>query len=123
MRLGLYRRLSELTNKVELEGFAAELIDRFGKLPREVNTLMLVVRIKAMCKRAGYIQAGCWAKRARQSSSITINSPRPRAWLILSTTKKVKAKVKDNKIVVMRDWTKERDKIQGAFSISPVTWR
>ena len=40
VRLGLYRRLSSLTTKVELEGFAAELIDRFGKLPREVNTLV-----------------------------------------------------------------------------------
>jgi transcription-repair coupling factor (superfamily II helicase) len=39
--------------KVEIEGFAAELIDRFGPLPKEVNTLMLIVRIKAMCKRAG----------------------------------------------------------------------
>ena len=53
VRLGLYRRLSGLSTKVELEGFAAELIDRFGKLPREVNTLLLVVRIKSMCKRAG----------------------------------------------------------------------
>ena len=53
VRLGLYRRLSGLETKVEMEGFAAELIDRFGKLPREVNMLMLVVRIKAMCKRAG----------------------------------------------------------------------
>ncbi|MEX0368029.1 MAG: transcription-repair coupling factor, partial [Ruegeria sp.] len=52
VRLGLYRRLSSLSTKVELEGFAAELIDRFGTLPKEVNTLMLVVRIKAMCKRA-----------------------------------------------------------------------
>jgi len=53
VRLGLYRRLSQLSTKVELEGFAAELIDRFGKLPKEVNTLMLIVRIKAMCKKAG----------------------------------------------------------------------
>eukprot|EP01031_Cornospumella_fuschlensis_P002922 gene2922-3650_t len=30
IRLGLYRRLSSLATKVELEGFAAELIDRFG---------------------------------------------------------------------------------------------
>ncbi|WP_374637720.1 transcription-repair coupling factor, partial [Paracoccus sp. (in: a-proteobacteria)] len=52
VRLGLYRRLAELTTKVELEGFAAELIDRFGPLPREVNTLLLVIRIKAMAKRA-----------------------------------------------------------------------
>ncbi|MBT8458832.1 MAG: transcription-repair coupling factor, partial [Boseongicola sp.] len=53
VRLGLYRRLSGLHSKVELEGFAAELIDRFGKLPKEVNTLLLVVRIKAECKKAG----------------------------------------------------------------------
>ena len=45
--------MSGLSKKVELEGFAAELIDRFGPLPKEVNTLLLVVRIKAMCKRAG----------------------------------------------------------------------
>uniref|UniRef100_UPI003519734B transcription-repair coupling factor n=1 Tax=Pseudooceanicola sp. TaxID=1914328 RepID=UPI003519734B len=37
VRLGLYRRLSSLSTKVELEGFAAELIDRFGKLPRELT--------------------------------------------------------------------------------------
>ncbi|MFT4149718.1 MAG: transcription-repair coupling factor, partial [Paracoccaceae bacterium] len=53
IRLGLYRRLSGLSTKVELEGFAAELIDRFGPIPREVNTLLLIVRIKAMAKRAG----------------------------------------------------------------------
>ena len=39
VRLGLYRRLSSLERKVELEGFAAELIDRFGPLPPEVETL------------------------------------------------------------------------------------
>ncbi|MEM7296157.1 MAG: transcription-repair coupling factor, partial [Pseudomonadota bacterium] len=43
VRLGLYRRLSGLQTKVELEGFAAELIDRFGQVPKEVNTLLLVV--------------------------------------------------------------------------------
>ncbi|WP_372806456.1 transcription-repair coupling factor, partial [Loktanella salsilacus] len=64
VRLGLYRRLSDLTTKVELEGFAAEMIDRFGKLPKEVNTLMLVVRIKAMCKKAGIGQLDAGPKGA-----------------------------------------------------------
>jgi len=64
VRLGLYRRLSELTTKVELEGFAAEMIDRFGKLPKEVNTLMLVVRIKAMCKKAGIAKLDAGPKGA-----------------------------------------------------------
>ncbi len=59
VRLGLYRRLSQLEKKVEMEGFAAELIDRFGKLPAEVETLMLVVRIKALVQ-AGRDRAARW---------------------------------------------------------------
>ena len=53
VRMALYRRLSGLETKKEREGFAAELIDRFGPLPDEVESLMEVVAIKAMCKRAG----------------------------------------------------------------------
>lgn len=117
VRLGLYRRLSDLTTKVELEGFAAELIDRFGTLPREVNTLMLVVRIKAMCKKAGISKLDAGPKGATiQFHNDKFASP---AGLVdFINDQKGKAKVKDNKIVVMRDWDKERDKIQGAFSIA-----
>ena len=117
VRLGLYRRLSELTTKVELEGFAAELIDRFGKLPREVNTLMLVVRIKAMCKRAGIAKLDAGPKGATiQFHNDKFASPRGLVEFI--EAQRGLAKVKDNKIVVRRDWTKERDKIQGAFNIA-----
>jgi len=117
VRLGLYRRLSDLTTKVELEGFAAELIDRFGKLPREVNTLMLVVRIKAMCKKAGIAKLDAGPKGATiQFHNDKFASPSGLVEFIHA--QKGQAKVKDNKIVVMRDWTKERDKIQGAFNIA-----
>ena len=117
VRLGLYRRLSELTTKVELEGFAAELIDRFGKLPREVNTLMLVVRIKAMCKRAGIAKLDAGPKGA----TIQFHNDKfasPQGLVDFIGDQKGQAKVKDNKIVVRRDWERERDKIQGAFNIA-----
>jgi len=117
VRLGLYRRLSELTTKVELEGFAAELIDRFGKLPKEVNTLMLVVRIKAMCKRAGIAKLDAGPKGA----TIQFHNDKfasPKGLVEFVHAQNGLAKVKDNKIVVRRDWTKERDKIQGAFNIA-----
>ena len=117
VRLGLYRRLSDLTTKVELEGFAAELIDRFGTLPREVNTLMLVVRIKAMCKKAGIAKLDAGPKGA----TIQFHNDKfasPSGLVDFINDQKGKAKVKDNKIVVMRDWAKERDKIQGAFNIA-----
>ncbi|WP_372922970.1 transcription-repair coupling factor, partial [Roseovarius sp.] len=117
VRLGLYRRLSGLTTKVELEGFAAELIDRFGKLPKEVNTLMLIVRIKAMCKRAGIAKLDGGPKGATiQFHNDKFASPTGLVEFI--GAQNGQAKVRDNKIVVRRDWRKDSDKIKGAFAIA-----
>ncbi|KAE9628492.1 transcription-repair coupling factor [Parasedimentitalea maritima] len=117
VRLGLYRRLSSLTTKVELEGFAAELIDRFGKLPKEVNTLMLVVRIKAMCKRAGIAKLDGGPKGATiQFHNDKFASPTGLVEFIQAQDGQ--AKVRDNKIVVSRDWRSDGDKIKGAFAIA-----
>jgi transcription-repair coupling factor (superfamily II helicase) len=117
VRLGLYRRLSELTTKVELEGFAAELIDRFGKLPKEVNTLLLIVRIKAMCKKAGIAKLDGGPKGATiQFHNDKFASPQGLVEFIQD--QKGLAKIKDNKIVVRRDWIKDSDKIKGAFAIA-----
>ena len=117
VRLGLYRRLSGLDGKVELEGFAAELIDRFGPLPREVNTLLLVVRIKAMCKKAGIAKLDGGPKGATvQFHNDKFASPVGLVEFIRD--QKGLAKVKDNKIVVRRDWKTDGDKIKGAFAIA-----
>ncbi len=116
VRLGLYRRLSGLSTKVELEGFAAEMIDRFGKLPREVNTLMLVVRIKAECKRAGIAKLDAGPKGATvQFWGDKFASPEGLVDFIRAQDD---AKVKDNKIVVKADWPKESDRIKGAFAVA-----
>ncbi|MEL6690541.1 MAG: transcription-repair coupling factor, partial [Pseudomonadota bacterium] len=117
VRLGLYRRLSGLTTKVELEGFAAELIDRFGKLPKEVNTLLLVVRIKAMCKKAGIAKLDGGPKGA----TVQFHNDKfasPEGLVAFIQDQRGLAKVKDNKIVVRRDWKKDSDKIKGAFAIA-----
>ena len=117
VRLGLYRRLSNLHSKVELEGFAAELIDRFGKLPKEVNTLLLVVRIKDMCKRAGISRLDAGPKGATlQFHNDSFASPQGLVEFIQAQNGL--AKVKDNKIVVRRDWKSDADKIKGAFAIA-----
>ncbi len=60
VRLGLYRRLSTLVDKAEIEAFAAELIDRFGPLPEEVENLLQVIAIKRLCRDAGVdkVEAG-----------------------------------------------------------------
>jgi len=53
VRLALYRRIGTLTSRAEIEGLAAELIDRFDKLPQEVENLLEIVAIKVLCKHAG----------------------------------------------------------------------
>lgn len=117
VRLGLYRRLSGLRTKVELEGFAAELIDRFGKLPREVNTLLLVIRIKTECKKAGIARLDAGPKGA----TIQFHNDKfasPVGLVEFVQAQNGLAKIRDNKIIVRRDWAKESDKIKGAFSIA-----
>ena len=117
VRLGLYRRLSGLHSKVELEGFAAELIDRFGPLPKEVNSLMLVVRVKDMCKRAGIARLDAGPKGATiQFHNDKFASPAGLVEFIQD--QRGLAKVRDNKIVVRRDWTKAADRIKGAYAIA-----
>jgi transcription-repair coupling factor (superfamily II helicase) len=117
VRLGLYRRLSSLATKVELEGFAAELIDRFGPLPKEVNTLMLIVRIKAMCRKAGIAKLDGGPKGA----TIQFHNDKfasPGGLVAFLEDQRGLAKIRDNKVVVRRDWGRTSDKIKGAFAIA-----
>ncbi len=117
IRLGLYRRLSSLATKVELEGFAAELIDRFGPIPKEVNTLMLIVRIKAMCKRAGIsrIDAGPKGATLQFHNDKFAN---PAGLVEFLREQGPAAKVQGNKIVLMGEMKSESDRIKGAFNIA-----
>ncbi|MCB1367359.1 MAG: transcription-repair coupling factor [Rhodobacteraceae bacterium] len=117
VRLGLYRRLSALHERVELEGFAAELIDRFGKLPKEVNTLLNIVRIKSACKLAGIAKLDGGPKGA----VIQFHNDKfanPAGLVQFMQDQQGRAKVKDNKIIIRRDWSKTGDKMKGAYAIA-----
>ena len=117
VRLGLYRRLSNVSSKVEIEGFAAELIDRFGKLPNEVNALLLVVRIKSECRKAGIARLDTGPKGA----TIQFHEDRfanPEGLVEFIRNQSGLAKIKSNKLVVRRDWRKNRDRVQGAFAVA-----
>jgi transcription-repair coupling factor (superfamily II helicase) len=117
IRLGLYRRLSSLTTKVELEGFAAELIDRFGPLPKEVNTLMLIVRIKAMCKRAGISRLDAGPKGA----TVQFHNDKfanPAGLVDFLKAQGPAARVNGNKIILTGEMKTEADRIKGAFNIA-----
>lgn len=52
LRLSLYRRIADLETDEDADGLAAEIIDRFGPLPDEVDSLLKVMKIKRLCRRA-----------------------------------------------------------------------
>jgi transcription-repair coupling factor (superfamily II helicase) len=116
LRLGLYRRLSDLGSRQELEGFAAELHDRFGKPPAEVETLLKIVRIKTMCRRAGVAKLDGGPKGA----TLQFREDRfadPAGLVRFIQDQKGLAKVKDNRLVVRRDWPDAEARVKGAFAI------
>ena len=52
LRLATYRRIGDVENDEASDALAAELIDRFGPLPSELQSLLQVMQIKRLCKLA-----------------------------------------------------------------------
>ncbi len=117
VRLGLYRRLSTLDTRADLEGFAAELHDRFGKLPADVETLLKIVQVKTMCKRAGIERLDTGPKGA----TVIFRNNRfsdPAGLVDYLQGQNGHAKVRDNRLVIRRDWTVDKDRVRGAYAIA-----
>ncbi|MEO0730278.1 MAG: transcription-repair coupling factor, partial [Pseudomonadota bacterium] len=64
LRLQLYRRLSKLETREDIDEFATELADRFGKPPEEVVGLMDVMEIKGLCRQANVAKIDAGPKGA-----------------------------------------------------------
>ena len=93
------------------------MIDRFGPLPKEVNTLMLIVRIKAMCKRAGISRLDAGPKGA----TVQFHNDKfanPAGLVDFIKAQGPAARIAGNKIVLMGEMKTEADRIKGAFNIA-----
>jgi transcription-repair coupling factor (superfamily II helicase) len=53
LRLALYQRMTRVQQPQEADDMAQELRDRFGPLPEPVQTLLYVVRLRALAREAG----------------------------------------------------------------------
>lgn len=53
VRLNLYRRLSNLSQKTELETMSEEIRDRFGPPPQEVRNLLSLMSLRLLLKNTG----------------------------------------------------------------------
>jgi transcription-repair coupling factor (superfamily II helicase) len=55
MRLQLYRRLADLHTPAEIDEMRAELLDRFGTLPTELEDLLYQLRVKLLAQAANVL--------------------------------------------------------------------
>ncbi|RMD61368.1 MAG: transcription-repair coupling factor [Alphaproteobacteria bacterium] len=113
VRLGLYRRLSELVDRSEIESFAAELIDRFGPLPEEVENLLQIVAIKRLCRDAGVEKVDAGPKGA----VVTFHKDsfaRPEALVAFIQRQPGKVQLRpDHKLVYRRRWDDAAERVRG----------
>ena len=117
VRLGLYRRLSFLVGQDEIEAFAAEMIDRFGPLPQEVENLLEVMAVKQLCKLAGVEQIDAGPKGAVLSfRDNTPPNPERLIGYIQRNFQSMKLRP-DQKLVCLHDWTSAEKRVKGAHQL------
>ena len=121
VRLALYRRLAEIEDEQAIDEFAAELVDRFGKLPQEVEHLLQVVAIKILAEgpmlrgRNGTEGSCCYFR-----DNVFAN---PEGLMPLSASRVGGAHAHDPKtaknqqLVFFEDWPRAQDRLKGTAAV------
>ena len=113
VRLGIYRRVAQLTDQNEIEAFGAELTDRFGSVPAEVDNLLKVIRIKQLCKAAGVdkVDAG---PRGAVISFRGDDFKNPSGLIDFLGRQRGAAQLRtDHKLVFRQEWRKSEERVRG----------
>lgn len=117
VRMALYRRLGDLRREEDIQGFAAELVDRFGRLPREVEQLLQIVQIKEQCRTAGVAKIDAGPKGAVVGfRNDRFANPAGLVRFISETPFEVKLRP-DQKLVFQQNWPDERARLSGCRKI------
>jgi transcription-repair coupling factor (superfamily II helicase) len=117
VRLALYRRLAEIEDEQAIEGFGAELVDRFGTLPAEVEHLLKIVAIKSLCRRANVekIESGPKGAVLAFRDNTFAN---PEGLIAYIREQGSAARVRpDQKVVLFDDWEQPDERLKGTAAI------
>ncbi|WP_343520797.1 TRCF domain-containing protein, partial [Sphingomonas sp.] len=118
LRMGLYRRLNEVEDKRGIDEFAAEMIDRFGKLPEETENLLLLIEAKLNAKRACIAKIDVGPKGALVSFH---EDSFPSVEGLMAYVAKLEGTAKlrpDMKLVISRAWATPRARLNAAVQLS-----
>ena len=117
VRLGLYRRLADLNDQAGIDSLAAEMQDRFGPLPKEVEHLLKIMAIKDQCRKANVatIDAGPKGAVIGLRDGKFARPDRLVDWI---TKQGSFAKLRpDMKIVVRRSWDSAELRLEGSLQL------
>jgi len=118
VRMTLYRRLNELDDADSVEGFAAELADRFGKIPQETENLLKLIQIKqnAVTAKVSKMEVG-----TRGTLVSFHNDTPPNVAGLMAYVEKLgdTAKLRpDSKLVINRVWSNAEGRLHGCLQLS-----
>ncbi|RYE10687.1 MAG: transcription-repair coupling factor [Hyphomicrobiales bacterium] len=117
VRMQLYRQLGELKDAREIDAAGAELIDRFGPLPEEVEALLKVILVKALCRAANVEKVEAGPKGA----VVTLRHnefPNPAGLVQMVSDPGMAVRLKpDQKLVFSRDWPNAASRLKGTAAI------
>jgi transcription-repair coupling factor (superfamily II helicase) len=117
LRMQLYRKLGDLTEVQDIDAAGAELIDRFGPLPEEVEALLKVILVKSLCRQANVEKVDAGPKGA----VITLRHnefPNPAGLVRMVSDLSNQVRIKpDQKLVFARNWPSPEQRLKGAAAI------
>jgi len=117
LRLNFYRRLSNLQTDEEIDAVGAEIIDRFGPMPEEVQQLLKLMSVKSLCRRAHVEKLDAGPKGV--TIAFRDNSFAEPAGLVRFVAEQgARAKVRpDMTVVFIRDFADADERLDGARQI------
>jgi transcription-repair coupling factor (superfamily II helicase) len=106
-----------LEDEREIDGFGAELVDRFGPMPEEVEHLLQIMAIKTLCRRANVekIEAGPKGAVLAFRDNIFAN---PEGLIAYIRERGRDARVRpDMKVVFLDDWESPKVRLKATTDI------
>ncbi len=115
---GLYRRLNDVEDSDGIESFAAEMIDRFGKLPEPTDNLLRLIEAKLNAKQANIAKLDVGPKGAL----VTFHGDSfPNVDGLLAYVERLDGTARlrpDMKLVVAREWANPKARLNAALQIT-----
>jgi len=118
LRMSLYRRINDLQDSAEVEGFAAEMIDRFGPMPDSTQNLLTLIEVKRNCVTAGVAKIDVGPKGALISFQ---GDQCPNLAGLLAYVQRLEGTARlrpDSKLVIQRVWKDSKARLNGALQLS-----